>query len=74
MMKRQLADYSKKEEVKELIAERRQRRPSDSDDDLVDTAYKEKEAAVEARKVVEENLRKVSALYKDAKKSALVLY
>jgi len=53
-----------------MLAERRRRRPSDSDDDPVDTAYKEKVAAVEARIVAEENLRKVSALYKDAKKSA----
>jgi len=33
-------------------------------------AYKEKEAAVEAKKVAEENLHKISTLYKDAKKSA----
>jgi len=53
-----------------LLAECRRRRPSDSDDDPIDTAYKENEAAVEAKKVAEENLRKVSAQYKKERKLA----
>jgi len=70
VMKRQLDRYAAKEEEIEESTERRRRMPSDLDDDPFETALKEKEAAVEANKVAEENLRKVSTLYKDAKKSA----
>jgi len=70
VMRKQLASYHAKEEEREQRAERLRRRLSDSDDDPIDTANKEKDAALEAKRIAEEDLRKMSTLYNDTKKAA----